>query len=73
MSNTELLTPGEAADFLGLSPGTLAIWPCKKRYPLRYVRVGSRVKYRRRDLEAFLDARTAGVTEQKQANRHFGS
>jgi hypothetical protein len=58
ITDTELLSPREAAAILHMSPGTLAIWRCKKRYPLRYVKVGWRVMYRRSDLVAFLESRT---------------
>ena len=60
---SELLTPREAAQFLGLSAGTLAIWRCRKRYGLAYVKVGSRVRYRLRDLQAFIDAGTADTSQ----------
>jgi hypothetical protein len=57
-SELQLLTPRQAAEALGVSAGTLAIWRCKKRYPLRYIKVGSSVRYRLRDIEAFLTLRT---------------
>lgn len=57
-SELQLLTPRQAAKELGVSPGTLAVWRCKKRYPLRYIKVGSNVRYRMTDIEAFLTART---------------
>jgi excisionase family DNA binding protein len=55
---SELLTREQAAEILGIQPQTLAVWATTKRYPLPMVKVGSRVRYRRRDLEKFLDART---------------
>jgi excisionase family DNA binding protein len=54
--NNELLTPRETAKVLRVSPSTLAIWRCRKRYPLPYVKVGTKVVYRRTDVEAFLEA-----------------
>ena len=54
----QLLTPRQAATELGVSPGTLAVWRCRKRYPLRYIKVGSKVRYRLTDIEKFLTART---------------
>lgn len=57
----QLLTPREAAAHLGVAAGTLAIWRCKKRYALRYVKVGSKVRYRLADIEKFLEARTVRV------------
>lgn len=49
-----LLSRREAAQHLGVTEGTLAIWKCTKRYPLPYLKVGRKVKYRLSDLEAFL-------------------
>jgi len=56
-----LLTPRQAAQTLGVSAGTLAVWRCTRRYPaLRYVKVGSKVRYRQSDIERFLTSRTVG-------------
>ena len=55
-SSHELLTTTEAADFLGTTPGTLTTWRCTKAVNIPYVRVGRNVRYRRRDLEAFLES-----------------
>jgi predicted DNA-binding transcriptional regulator AlpA len=44
----------EAADYLGLSYGTLEVWRRQGRGP-RYVRLGRRIGYRHQDIEAFLD------------------
>jgi excisionase family DNA binding protein len=57
-SKLHLLTPREAAKELGVSPGTLAIWRCKKRYSLRYYKVGYRVRYRMKDIESFIESRS---------------
>jgi len=59
---TDLLTRVEAAEYLGISSKTLAVWACVKRYSLPYVKVGCLVKYRRADLDAFIAERT--VTQQ---------
>ena len=56
--NNELLTEAQAAAYLGLkNPKTLAVWRCTKRYPLTYVKYGRTVRYRRKDLEAFIEAK----------------
>jgi excisionase family DNA binding protein len=52
-----LLTPEEAADRLRVSKGTLCVWRCTKRYPLPFVKVGSKVFYRSSAIEAFITAR----------------
>lgn len=54
----ELLTPAETAALLGLRPGTLEIWRCTKKWPLNFIKIGGRVRYRRQDVEKFLEART---------------
>lgn len=55
-----LLTEEEAAAFLGIRPGTLAVWRATKRYSLTYAKIGSRVRYRMSVLQAFVDGRTHG-------------
>jgi excisionase family DNA binding protein len=50
----------EAADYLGITYHTLAVWKCTKRYALPYVKVGRLVKYRRSDLEAFIEKNRFG-------------
>ena len=56
-----LLNNDEAAAYLGVSPGTLEVWRCTKRYNLAYIKVGRLVKYRVQVLEAFLAAQTVVV------------
>lgn len=56
-----LLTPHETAARLGLSNAdTLAVWRCTKRYPLPWVKIGASVRYRERDVEAFIEANVHG-------------
>lgn len=53
----ELLTPRGTAEYLGTSEHVLA----QERYRgvgLPYVRVGRRIRYRARDIAAYLDANT---------------
>lgn len=52
------LTPAEAAEALGVTTGTLAVWRCTKRYQLPFVKVGSKIFYRTEDIQSFLDNRT---------------
>ena len=61
----DLLDEKAAADFLQLSPGTLSVWRSTGRYRIPFVKVGRRVRYRRADLEAWLESRTRtnGATE----------
>jgi hypothetical protein len=53
-----LLTPAETGSLLGVAPGTLSVWRCTRRYPLNFVKVGGRVKYRMKDIERFLEVQT---------------
>ncbi|QAZ66798.1 helix-turn-helix domain-containing protein [Solidesulfovibrio carbinolicus] len=46
----------EAAEYLGVSPGTLEVWRCKGRGP-RYCKLGKVVVYDPTDLDAFREAR----------------
>lgn len=59
-STDDLLTPREAASLLRVKISTLAIWRCRGRYPLPYIKVGSRICYRRSEIEKFLQSRTVG-------------
>ena len=58
---TELLTRREAAAYLGVSEQTLAVWKCTKRYDLAYVKIGRLVKYRKSDLDAFIEKNLASA------------
>ena len=58
-----LLTTEEAAEYLGCSPGTLAVWRCLARYPLPYVKIGRRVRYDEADLLAWMESRKVRPAE----------
>jgi excisionase family DNA binding protein len=51
---SELLSREEAARYLGVSASTLAVWKSTGRYLLPVVKIGRLVKYRKRDLDAFI-------------------
>ncbi len=55
-----LLTRKEAADYLGVTAETLAVWHCTKRYPLPVIKVGRLAKYKKSHLDAFIASRTVG-------------
>lgn len=61
----DLLDEHEAAELLDTAPGTLSVWRCTGRYNLPFLKVGRKVRYRRADLMAWLDARVrqSGATE----------
>lgn len=51
----------QAAEYLGVTPRTLEVWRCTKRYSIPYVKVGRLVRYRQSALDAFLASRTVEV------------
>ena len=53
---SQLVNQERAAQLLGLSPRTMESWRLVGGGPV-YIKVGRRVRYRRSDLEAWLDAR----------------
>lgn len=53
----ERLNNKEAAHYIGVTEHTLDVWRCTKRYLIPYLKIGSRVFYRRSDLDAFLNSR----------------
>jgi excisionase family DNA binding protein len=57
----QLLDTPEAAAYLGLQAHTLEVWRATKRYPLPFVKVGRKVRYRAEDLDRFLLSRTVGA------------
>jgi excisionase family DNA binding protein len=54
----DLLSEREAAALLDTAPGTLSVWRSTGRYNLPFLKVGRKVRYRRADLLAWLEART---------------
>ncbi len=53
-----LLDRKSAARYLSVSPGTLAVWDCKRRYDdLKPIKIGRSVRYRRADLDHFIEQR----------------
>ena len=53
--NEELLISKEAARYLRVEKGTLAVWRSTKRYELPYIRMGRLIRYRVSDLEEFIE------------------
>ncbi len=63
--NPDLVDEREAAEILGVAPGTLSVWRSTGRYSLPFVKVGRNVRYSRTGLHAWLESRTRnnGATE----------
>jgi excisionase family DNA binding protein len=58
-----LKTTREAAEFLGLSSGTLPIWRCVGRYNLPFLKIGRKVYYDEADLIAWIESRKVRQAE----------
>ena len=58
-----VMDTANAAAYLDMKPGTLEIWRSTKREGPPYIKVGRSVKYRRSDLDAWLDRRTHKATQ----------
>ena len=58
MSN--LLTPDEVAERLGVQVKTLSVWRYTQRYDLPYVKTGRLVRYKEEDVENFIESRRKG-------------
>ncbi len=56
---SELLTPRQVSEILGIKEQTLAVWRLLGR-PLPYCKIGRLVKYRRSDVLAFIENSVRG-------------
>ena len=54
----DLINERAAAEFLGVSPGTLSVWRSTGRWAIPFIKVGGSVRYKRIDLERWLESRT---------------
>lgn len=59
--STQLLSPTEAAEYLHVKEGTLAVWRSTGRYSIPFTKSGRKVLYRFVDLESFLNSRIRTV------------
>lgn len=60
MTQSDLMTPDQAASLLGISPRTLATWRSTGRYSVPYIKVGSKVRYPRKNLIDWLSTQPKG-------------
>ena len=58
-----MLMTEDAAQYLGLAKATLNKWRCHGGGPI-FVKLGRAVRYRREDLDRFLEARSLSSTSQ---------
>jgi excisionase family DNA binding protein len=61
-----LLTTAEAAELLGVKSSTLEQWRWQGIGP-KFIKMNRAVRYRRDDLQAFVEARVFGSTTEAQA------
>lgn len=54
----EFLSERQAAALLDISPGTLSVWRSTGRYCIPFVKIGRKVRYRKSDLDAWIESRT---------------
>lgn len=58
----DLLSDKDATQYLGLADGTLAVWRCNGRYQIPFIKIGTKVRYRREQLDEWLESRTQKAT-----------
>lgn len=62
----ENLKTAEAAEILQVKPSTLEQWRWQGKGP-KFIKMNRAVRYRKEDLQAFVDARVFGSTTEAQA------
>lgn len=50
-----LMTPRDAAVYIGVKINTLAVWRMTNRYGLPFVKLGKVIRYRKSDLDEWID------------------
>lgn len=60
MPEEVLLSPEEAAIYLGIKKGTLDNWRSNRRVEIPYIKLGTNVRYEKADLDAFIAANKQG-------------
>jgi excisionase family DNA binding protein len=66
----EYLTSAEVAALAKVSKGTIRTWRSRQSYPLRYfIMGGRRVRYKRQDVIAFLEAKPRSGVRPKRKTR----
>ncbi len=61
MTKPELFDTAPAAEYIDVQPHTLEVWRSTGRHKIPFVKVGRLVKYRRTDLDAWLQSRTVNA------------
>lgn len=58
----EIFDPKEASVYLKTPEATLAAWRCTKRVRVPFIKIGGNVRYRKSDLDAFIEANMHDVS-----------
>ena len=62
----ELLTDEQTAELIGgITTQTLSVWRCTGRYNLPFVKVGRLVRYKRADVEQWIESRTVRTADEE--------
>jgi excisionase family DNA binding protein len=64
VADKEILTPTEAAQIIGVKEQTLAKWRQFGRHNLPYIKSGKVIRYRRKDIETWLNAHCVGAEQE---------
>ncbi len=60
--NLDLITSEEFSKAVGVAPGTLANWRCTGLVKIPYIKIGAHVRYRRSDIERWLEQQVVHAT-----------
>jgi hypothetical protein len=63
----QLWNTKQTAAYLGVSAGTLRVWRSTKRYPLKYRKIGSAVRYDSEEVKSFDQQRLMTPIQDKKA------
>jgi len=66
---SELLTPDELSQMLGVNVRTLAMWRYTGRHALPYIRCGAAIRYQRQAVAEWLEKRTQTQTKTQRSTR----
>jgi hypothetical protein len=69
ISNPEFFSNPKAAKYIDITPGTLAVWRSTGRFAIPFFRIGSKIRYRKSDLDAFLASRRVDPAKRKPKQR----
>lgn len=51
----KLYTIDDVATILGIKKQTLRLWACKDKYGLKYCKIGGLIRFRPKDIQAFIN------------------